>query len=196
VDPFGLKCNEWNTFQKNTAGHFENSSAASKSYRKLKSVQNLLQDKRTDPNTYLPQSYVDAHEAKFACGASYFAPKWALDKFGRDNVGRSDGQFVMTKSQLDDVLVRTNGDMALIEKELGIPAGEWQKQEMVVVEIANPNAHNLRMATGREEGANDLWLAGGKLPTGHDEAVTDAIPKGAYKEMNLKEATENARKKI
>ena len=86
--------------------------------------------------------------------------------------------------------------MALIEKELGIPAGDWQKQEMVVIEIANPNAHNLRMATGREEGANDLWLAGGKLPTGHDEAVTDAIPKGAYKEMNLKEATENARKKI
>jgi hypothetical protein len=45
------------------------------------------------------------------------------------------------------------------------------------------------------EGANELWLAGGKLPTGHDEAVTDAILKGAYKEMSLSEATLNAKKK-
>ena len=66
---------------------------------------------------------------------------------------------------------------------------------MVVIEIADPKAHNLRMASGREEGANDLWLAGGKLPTGHDEAVTDSIPRGAYKEMSLSEATLNARNK-
>jgi hypothetical protein len=196
VDPLGLTCKEnaWNTFQKNTAGHFANSTAASQSYQKIKEVQAMEKRIRPDPNTYLPQSYVDAQEGKFAGGASYFAPKWALDEYGRDYVGRSDGQFVMTKSQLDDILVRTNGDMALIEKELGIPAGQWQKDEMLVIEIANPKAHNLRMPTGREDGANELWLAGGKLPTGHDEAVTDAIPKGSYKEMSISEATKNAKK--
>ena len=154
-------------------------------------------DARPDNVTsYLPQSYIDAHEAKFAGGASYFTPKWALDEYGRDLVGRPDGQFVMTKSQMDDILAWSDGDMALIEAELGIPAGDWQKHEMVIIEIADPKKHNLRIPTGREEGANKLWLPGGKLPTGHDEAVIDAIPKGDYKEMSLAEATKNAKNKL
>jgi hypothetical protein len=32
-----------------------------------------------------------------------------------------------------------------------------------------------RIPTGRQNVANDLWLPGGKLPTGNDEAVIDAI---------------------
>lgn len=65
---------------------------------------------------------------------------------------------------------------------------------MVVIEIPNPRQHNLRMPTGNEGGANDLWLAGGKLPTGHDEAVLDAIPKGGFNEMDIQTAVSNARK--
>ncbi|MFO1369575.1 MAG: RHS repeat-associated core domain-containing protein [Marinagarivorans sp.] len=197
VDPFGLTCkeNSWNTFQRNTKGHFPSSSEASKSYQELKRVQAMEKADRLEVSEYLPKSYIEAHIGKFLEGASYFAPKWALDTFGRELVGRRDGQFVMSKAQLDDVLIKTGGDMAKIETELGIPAGDWQKQEMVVVEIADPKAHNVRMATGREEGANALWLAGGKLPTGHDEAIVDAIPKGSYKEMSISEATVNARKK-
>lgn len=117
-----------------------------------------------------------------------------MDEFGRDLVGRPDGQFVMTKSQMNQILLRSGGDMALIESELGIPAGDWQRNEMVVIEIADPRSHNVRMPTGREEGANDLWLPGGKLPTNHDEAVLDAVPKGAYKEMSIADATKKAKK--
>ncbi|WP_143735647.1 RHS repeat domain-containing protein, partial [Microbulbifer mangrovi] len=195
VDPYGLTCkeNSWNRFQKNTKGHFANSSDASNSYRRMKEVQAMPKASRPDPSTYLPQSYIDAHEAKFAGGASYFAPKWALDEFGRNPVGRADGQFVMTKSQLDQVLVRTNGDMSLIEKELGIPDGDWQGQEMVVIEISDPGKHNVRIPTGRESGANPLWEPGGKLPTGHDEAVVDAIPEGEFKELSISDATESAK---
>jgi len=65
---------------------------------------------------------------------------------------------------------------------------------MVVVEIPNPVAHNIRMPTGNEDGANALWLAGGKLPTGHDEAVVDAIPGGSFKEMSIPDATNEAKK--
>ena len=32
------------------------------------------------------------------------------------------------------------------------------------------------MATGNEDGANSLWLPGGKTPEGFSEAVIDAIP--------------------
>lgn len=96
---------------------------------------------------------------------------------------------------MDEILVRTDGDMAQIGKELGIPEGDWQGQEMVVIEITDPKKNNLRIPTGNEGGANELWLAGGKLPTGHDEAVTDAIPKGQYKEMSIPDATNNAKRK-
>ncbi|MEM5549089.1 RHS repeat-associated core domain-containing protein, partial [Pseudoalteromonas fuliginea] len=200
VDPFGLSCKEntWNTFQRNTKGHFKNSSEAAASYQAMKGVRKLDNKLRANVSDYLPQSYIDAHEAKFAGGAAYFTPKWALDEFGRSVVGRPDGQFVMTKTQMDGILTRSSGDMALIEEELGIPAGGWQKNEMVIIEVSDPNKHNVRIPTGREDGANELWLPGGKLPTGHDEAVIDAIPEGSYKELSIAEAvnsTKNAKEK-
>ncbi len=195
-DPLGLSCkNDWNTFQRNTAGHFASRADAAAAYRKMKAAQAMPNGSRPHPSTYLPSSYIDAHLAKFSPGASYIAPKWALDKFGRDPVGRADGQFVMSKTQMDDMLKRTNGDIGQIENELGIPAGSWSGTEMVVIEVPNPSAHNIRMPTGNESGANSLWLAGGKLPTGHDEAVIDAIPAGSYKEMSIPDATKEAMKK-
>ncbi|MEO6904162.1 MAG: hypothetical protein ABI315_13570 [Bacteroidia bacterium] len=40
----------------------------------------------------------------------------------------------------------------------------------------------LRMATGNEVGANELWLPGGKLPKGYSEAVINQIPEKSFKE--------------
>lgn len=114
-------------------------------------------------------------------------------------VDRPEWQFVMTKTQMDCILARSNGDMTLIEAELGIPAGDWQKNEMVIIEILDPNKHNVRIPTGREDGANEQWLPGGKLPAGLDEAVIDAVPEGSYKELSIVEAvnsTKNAKEKI
>jgi len=194
VDPLGLTCkeNSWNTFQKNTKGHFPSSSAASESYQQMKKVQAMSNGSRPEPSTYLPKSYINAHEAKFSDGASYFVPLWLLDDIGRDMLGRKDGPFVMSTSQLNKILTTSNGDMAEIEKQLGIPPGAWQGQEMRVIQVDDPKLLNVRFPTGNEEAANEYWLVGGKLPTGHDEAVTDQIPKGAYKEMTIKEATKNA----
>jgi hypothetical protein len=195
VDPFGLSCKEnaWNTFQKNTKGHFSNRTDAAQSFNKLKDVQAMVNGQRPDPSTYLPQSYIDAHLDKFSGGAMYFVPKWALDTFGRDPVGRDDGQFVMTTKQVNSMLVRTGGDMTMIELELGIPKGTWQGQEMVVIQIEDPKLVNLRFPTGNEEGANDLWIVGGYLPTGHVEGVTDSIPKGKYRELSIQKATARAK---
>ncbi len=41
------------------------------------------------------------------------------------------------------------------------------------------------MPTGNEEGVNDLWLPGGKLPTGQSEAVTNQIKLGNYTETPI-----------
>ena len=148
-----------------------------------------------NPATYLSSEFISSHLSQFENGASYLVPKAALDRWGRNVLGRVDGQFVMPSSQLDDVLIKTNGDLALIEKELGIMPGDWQGQEFVRIDIANPKALNLRMPSGNETGANPRWLPGGKLPTGYSEAVINQIPKGSYSESNLLEAVQRLKSK-
>jgi len=196
IDPLGLSCKEntWNNFQQQFKGHFNSASDAASCYYAIKEVEGMAKNLRPDPSSYLPQSYIDVHLSKFETGAAYFAPKWALDTFGRDPVGRADGQFVMSKVQLDELLLSSNGDMTKIEKELGIPAGAWQGQEMVIISIPEPAQHNIRVPTGKESGANELWKPAGKLPTGHDEATIDAISLSSYQELSIDEATTNAKR--
>ena len=62
---------------------------------------------------------------------------------------------------------------------------------MVQINIATPRDFNVRMPSGNEMGANNLWLPGGRLPTGQLEAVVDQIPKGGYTESLLPQAGKN-----
>lgn len=63
--------------------------------------------------------------------------------------------------------------------------GSWKGEDLVRIDIPNVKKQNIRMPTGNENGANDLWLPSGKLPKGYSEAVMDAIKKGDYKEISL-----------
>ena len=95
-------------------------------------------------------------------------------------LGRADGLFVMPKSEVDDLLKRTGGDVSKIEKELGIPAGKWTERiengnQLMRFDINKENLKDLRMSTGNESGANEEWLPGGYTPRGNSEAVIDAV---------------------
>jgi hypothetical protein len=141
---------------------------------------------RPQPSAYLDKAYVNQHLDKFNGGASFITKKKTLETYGRDKLGMPDNsQFVMPKDQMDDVLRKAGGDVSVVEKELGIPKGVWQGEELVRIDIPSPGKHDLRMPTGNELGANPEWLPGGKLPTGFDEAVTNQIPKGSYLESPL-----------
>jgi hypothetical protein len=112
--------------------------------------------------------------------------KGTLDKFGRDLIGFPDNtQFVTSKSGMDDILRRANGDISKIEKELGIPNGAWQGREMSRIDIPNPKELDLRLPSGNEMGANKLWLPGGKTINGKVEAVVNRIPEGSYLEKGI-----------
>lgn len=147
-----------------------------------------------DPSTYLPPEVIAEHLAKFEDGAGYFVPKDVLDTYGRDPIGRPDGQFITTRAELERVVREANGDVAKLEKLLGIPEGSWQGREIVRIEL-DANAlkeHNLRMATGNEDGANELWIPGGKTIEGVDEAVINQIPEGSYREVPAFEVKKSA----
>lgn len=150
---------------------------------------------RPNPTTYLSTEYIDSHLSQFEGGASYLTPKAALDRWGRDALGRADGQFVMPSSQLDEVLLKTQGDLSLVEKELGIKSGDWQGREFVRIDVRDPNSLNLRMPSGNETGANPQWIPAGKLPTGYSEAVINQIPKGSFSELNLWDSLQRLQQK-
>jgi len=137
---------------------------------------------RPAPRAYLDTLYIRQHLDAFAFGAAYLVPKDVLDRFGRDLLGRADGQFVMSKTEMDALLKKAASDLTVLETELGIPAGAWKGRAVVRIDVANPRELRLRMASGNEAGANELWLPGGYLPRGYREAVVDPIEKGRYSE--------------
>jgi hypothetical protein len=132
---------------------------------------NTPKGQRPLPETYLPKSYIDAHLAKFDDGASRIMRKNALDRYGP---AQNDGTaFVLPKVQADNILGRVNGKRDLLEKSLGFSMGDLNGQEMVRVDIAHPWDHGLRIPSGNEAGANELWLPGGLLPNKTSEAILD-----------------------
>jgi len=80
-------------------------------------------------------------------------------------------------NDIDAVIAKANGNVSIIEQELGIPAGDWQgKGGIVRIDINNPESFNLRIPDGSESGANALWEPGGLTSGGKVEAVTNPIP--------------------
>ena len=147
-----------------------------------KGILMIPKGKRPAPETYLKRRYIRRHLKNFKAGASCIVSKELLDRHHGDSIGKADNsQFIMMKSEMDSVLMRSHGDLSRIEHELGIPAGAWKHRVLVRIDIPKPKKLRLRMPSGNEIGANVLWLPGGLLPTGYKEAVIDRIPKGRYK---------------
>ena len=137
---------------------------------------------RALPNTYLDVGYISRHLAKFDNGGSWLVPTDVLDQFGRVKIGRPDGQFMAPKGEIDALLARANGDISIIERELGIPAGSWQGKQLSRIDVPNTSAQNRRIPSGNEAGANDEWLPGGITSGGKSEAVIDQVNQGDYVE--------------
>ena len=147
-----------------------------------KGILMIPKGKRPAPETYLKRRYIRRHLKNFKAGASCIVSKELLERHHGDSIGKADNsQFIMMKSEMDSVLMRSHGDLSRIEHELGIPVGAWKHRVLVRIDIPKPKKLKLRMPSGNEIGANVLWLPGGLLPTGYKEAVIDRIPKGRYK---------------
>ncbi|MET7030095.1 fibronectin type III domain-containing protein [Sediminicola luteus] len=168
--------------------YFHEGQVAYKSGWSKSKVMSYSKASRPSPETYLEANYITTHLAKFNDGASYLVPKRSLDLYGRNPVGRHDGQFVMSNKEMDNLLNEADGDLSVVENELGIPSGSWTGEELVRIDIPNTVSQNRRIPQGTEKGANDLWIPGGILPNGYSEIVIDAVPAGSYIESltNLK----------
>jgi len=138
-----------------------------------------LGDARSSPWLADKRPLVVEHLEQFREGGSYLVPKSAYDDWvkGRTVIGRPDGQFITTRSAMDKLLAESGGDLAIIEKRLGIPKGQWKGEVLYRVDIDSPLELNGRLPSGFEDGADkELFRWGGytdsqliKYPLAHSE---------------------------
>jgi hypothetical protein len=103
-----------------------------------------------------------------------------LNKYG---IGQRDGtSFVMPRQEANLLLKSTDGNARALEQALGLPENFLDANKLVRVDIPKPRELNLRIPSGNEAGANDLWIPGGRLPNGNLEAVIDVggVPASRY----------------
>lgn len=151
-------------------------------------IMQLPKGQRPNPDIYLPEEYITKHLSKFEKGVSFFCPKDIIDNCISLGIplGRADGVYVVPISKMEEIMNKTRGNVALIEKELAIPSGSWQVKQMCRVDITNVQNLKLRMPSGNETGANSFFTPGGFTANGQPEAVINPIQREFYNFSILK----------
>lgn len=138
---------------------------------------NAPKGSRPDPRTYLGNDYVAKHLAKFEDGAVRFTTD-VYPTLGNKNA------FVIPKSEFDNLMIETGGDLAKIEKKLSLDEGSLTSKNAVIAWIKKKDFGEIKMPTGNEVGANSEWIPGGKTAGGLSEGILDLsnpnIPKILY----------------
>jgi len=143
-------------------------------------IPNISKGERPEPDTYLPNNEIAAHEELFDNGSSRFMTEGNLNKYGPGQ--RDDTSFVMPTNEAD--LLESNFTSTVdMEKTLGLPEGMLSDQTLVRVDFPDTK---VRMPTGNEAGANDDWIPGGTLPNGNNEAIVDITSDVVYTSKPVK----------
>ena len=140
---------------------------------------------RPDPSEYLSQEFIGNHLGKFDDGATRFMISKNYDMYG---IGQRDGTtFVMPTNEVNALIQAADGDPIALAKSLGMPEDFFLSDDVIRVDVPDPQSYQLRMPSGNEAGANDYWLPGGFLPDGVSEAVIDGgvVPKDDLKITDL-----------
>jgi hypothetical protein len=136
------------------------------------------------PEVYLAEDYVQEHVQTFSGMASYLLPADKFDYFvnpdttSNANLGYNGALYVSSVAEIDRVLASAQGDIALVERLLGITPGKWQGQHGIWrVDIDSPESKGLRIPNGFEASANEFWTPGALTSGGTMEAVLDEVPR-------------------
>ena len=104
-------------------------------------------------------------------------------KLQLDTIGPPEGTYVMPSSVADELIRQADGNIRLLETKLGFHTGSLGSSP---VRIDIPNPRGLRMPSGNEKGANDVWLPGGFTTRNIPEAVIDQVQPGRYSVSNIR----------
>ena len=136
------------------------------------------------PENYLAEDYVQEHAQTFSGKASYLLPGKNFDDYVNPektpnvNLGYNGALYVSSAAEIDRVLATAQGDIAIVERLLGITPGWWQRHGVLWrVDILDPETKGLRIPDGGEKSANEFWTPGALTSGGTLEAVLDEVPR-------------------
>ena len=147
---------------------------------KFQEIRGTLNGSRPSPESYLSKEYIDQHINDLESGVSRFMPETQYNKYGP---GQIDGTaFVIPKSQADELINKAKGDPRALENALGLPQGQYENKKIIRIDFPNPKQLGVRIPSGNEAGATDLWLPGGRTPQGYIEGIVDVkgAPPGSW----------------
>jgi hypothetical protein len=134
----------------------------------INKILSIKKGERPNPGNYLSRKYINSHLSMFYDGVTKIQPQ-SPTKY----LGSPLGTFVIPKSVADELIYKSGGDVAKLEKLLGINPGDLGSSP-VRIDIHNPTG--LRMPNGNEIGANSQWIPGGYTSGGIPEAIVDQVP--------------------
>ena len=144
----------------------------------------MLRGQPTAPESYLSEDYMQEHSQTFSGKASYLLTG---DRFNdyvnpetteKGSLGYMGALYVSSADEIDRVLATAQGDIAVVERLLGITSGKWQGQQgLWRVDILRPEAKGLRIPDGFEASANEFWTPGALTSGGTLEAVLNEVPR-------------------
>ena len=142
----------------------------------------MLQGGVLEPAEYLDAGYMERHLQPFEEEVSYLIPNHKYKEFVLPDkieiIGSPEAQYVSTKARIDEVLEAANGDIAIVERLLGIPEGDWHgKGGLWRIDLKQPESHGLRLPNGSEYSSNEFWHPGAVTSGGVAEAIVSQFPK-------------------
>ena len=143
-------------------------------YEQVEKIKGISKGKKPLPDSYLSDDYISTHLNSFKeSGAVKIMPN---EPFG--TIGGKGGTFVMSRSELNDIIRNANGEVSKIETLLGLDPGYLGKNPVIVT---IKDTSSIRIPSGNELGAwPEYWEPGGYTSGGIKEAVVDPVKEGGY----------------
>jgi len=125
------------------------------------------------PSSAIPSEF----KSQLARGGSYIMTEeqYLLYAKGKQVLGRSNGQFMTSASEMNKIVVETGGDSVQMAQRLGLQ-NITPETVLIRMDVTDPLKFNPRMPTSSMSGANPLFVPGGKTIGGVPEIVTDPLP--------------------
>lgn len=80
--------------------------------------------------------------------------------------------FVTSKEYLDSIEIGAKGNLSIYEKKLGFEEGYFQDGGgLVRIDIKKPSGFNIRIPSGKEAGANEVFVPRGYTSGNSPEAI-------------------------
>src|SRR6056297_3471515 len=133
---------------------------------KIREILDTPRGQRPDPSTYMTKVEIEEHLARFDGGSVRFRD------INYDTAGPPGG-FVMPKNEFESMMIDAGGDLSIVEDRLGFDPGHLTSGRFEPVLIEAEDFNSIRIPSGNEGGANDLWLPVGFTSGGQAEAVMD-----------------------